>query len=135
MNKEKIITIVKVILVVIVVTLMIYLGIIFTNKYKLKLDNTKPVFEVVEERNEKVTGKITSLLKKGNDISILIENSKEEAEDKVQVILSVEKTTVIKKQKLSKIEDVEIGDRVEVFYEILEGETNKTAKKVTIIEK
>lgn len=135
MNKEKIMVILKVVVIIAVIGGMTYLGIIFTNKYKSKLDKTKPVFEVVEERSDKVVGKITSLLKKGNDINILIENSKEEAEDKVELILNTDKTTVIKNQKLCKIEDVKIGDRVEVNYEVPAGKTNKIAKKIIILGK
>ena len=136
MEKENILKAAKTVIVIVVIVTMVCLGVIFTDKYKSKLDKTKPVFKVVEEKSEKVIGKITSLLKKENNIEILIENSKEEAEDKVDLILSVDKTTVIKNQKLCKISDVEIGDRVEALYEIpVEGEAKKIAKKVIIIGK
>ena len=136
MEKENILKAAKTVIVIVVIVTMVCLGVIFTDKYKSKLDKTKPVFKVVEEKSEKVIGKITSLLKKENNIEILIENSKEEAEDKVDLILSVDKTTVIKNQKLCKISDVEIGDRVEALYEIpVEGEAKKIAKTVIIIGK
>lgn len=138
MNKEVILKVLKAILVVVIVIAALYLGIYFTVYYRSKLDKTKPVF-MVEENIEKISGKVTSLLKDNNDsITILVENREEGAIiDKVKLSLDLETTTVIREDKLCKITDIEIGQEIEASFEktnMTEYPIKAKAKKIEILK-
>ncbi len=138
MNKQILFKILRGIGVVLIIAGMLYLGIYFTIYYRSKLDKTKPVF-MVEENIEKISGKVTSLLKGNNDnITILVENREEGAViDKVKLSLNIDTTTVIKEEKLCKISDVEIGQEIEATFEktnITEYPITAKAKKIEILK-
>ncbi len=111
---------------------MIYLGIIFTNINRSKLDNTKPIFEV-EEKVNKIEGKITSILNKKEDsVVVLVENVEKGNEiDRLKLNVKVDETTIIKENKLCKIQDLEVGDKVIVTFDNIE-EQETLAKKIEI---